>query len=166
MEFNEKPEGIRVIKTARTVEEMNRAVLESYWPLLRQSSYNKEVNEYLMMYQHPETQLCQIVKDPCVARELEALGYKPRLNNSNYIPDSPLLAAYLIPKDIKEEEEVWLEDVIEVGYRNYHRVTAAKGVWKENTIKFANGWVQNTNSYLKISLEDLLPLCSQDFQSQ
>lgn len=164
MEFNEKPEGIRVIKTARTVEEMNRAVLEGYWPLLYQNSYDKEVNEYLMMYQHPETQLCQIVKDPCVARELEALGYKPRLKNSNYISDSPLFAAYLIPKDIKQEEEVWLEDVIEVGYRNYHRVTAAKGVWKGSSIRFENDWVEKPNNVIKISLEDLLSRSSQDFQ--
>ena len=141
MNFDKKTEGIRVIKTARTVEEMNRAVLEGYWPLLYQSFYGKEVNEYLMMYQHPETQLCQIVKDYRLAEELESLGYRPLLKNHKYLPDFPPFAAYLIPKDIQQDEVVWLEDVIEVGYRINHG-KAAKGVWKRNDIRLENDYIE------------------------
>lgn len=149
MKLNEKPDGIRVIKTARTVEEMNKAVLEGYRPLLCQTDFGKEVKEYLMMYQHPETQICQIVKDYRLAEELESLGYRPLLKNHKYLPDFPLFAAYLIPKDIKEEEVVWLEDVIDVRYRR-DQGKAAKGVWKQK-----RGYIRLENDYIEELLDEL-----------
>lgn len=142
MDFYKKTEGIRIIKTARTVEEMNTVVLEGYWPLLYQNSYDKEVNEYVMMYQHPETQLCQLVKDYRLAEELESLGYCPLLKNHKYLPDFPPFAAYLIPKDIQQGEVVWVEDVIETEYRHDHGKAAVKGVWNGSYIRLENDFIE------------------------
>jgi uncharacterized protein (TIGR02996 family) len=103
------PGARRIVKTARTKDEINVAARSGLKPLVLPVTPNKQISSWVAVYQDPET------------GEIETTGdhrYPPsgtRVVNVRYYPyhfASPF-AAYLVPADLQPGEEVWLEDVVE-----------------------------------------------------
>lgn len=99
----------RIIKTARSKDEINAAARQGYWPVVAAVQQNPQISSWVAVYQDPET------------GQIETTGdhrYHPsgvRVVNVRYYPHQFLCpyAAYLVPEDLPVGEEVWLEDVIE-----------------------------------------------------
>jgi uncharacterized protein (TIGR02996 family) len=99
----------RVIKTARTKDEINAAARSGLRPLVLPVIPNEQISTWVAVYQDPNT------------GEIETTGdhrWSPagtRVVNVRYYPHhfSSPFAAYLVPKDLQPGEEVWLEDLIE-----------------------------------------------------
>lgn len=108
-----KPEGIKVIKTAHTEDEMNEAVLAGNDILIMPTYVPPIKSENRMMYQHPETGFCELTTDAQRADELERLGYRKFAEPQVGIFEVPPFAAYIIPRDLEINETVWLEECIE-----------------------------------------------------
>lgn len=108
-----KPEGIRVIKTAHTEDEMNEAVLAGYDIMIMPTYVTPPRSENQMMYQHPETGFCELTTDSQRVVELERLGYRKFSEQQVGVFDAPPFAAYIIPRDLEINEMVWLEECID-----------------------------------------------------
>ncbi|MBL8363195.1 MAG: hypothetical protein JNN18_22095 [Rubrivivax sp.] len=125
------PSGRRVIKSGRSVEEINAAAKAGFRPLVKPVRPGKDVYAELDVYQDPESGMIHVPGD----RRFPGPGV-PVIRNVQYYPyrfPNPF-AAYLVPKDISVNEEVWLEDLIEdlVGFRGpqgNERLRAAPAVW-------------------------------------
>lgn len=108
-----QPEGMRVIKTAHTENEMNEAVLAGYDIMIMPTYVSPTRRENQMMYQHPETGFCELTTDSQRAVELERLGYSKFSEQQVGIFDTPPFAAYIVPRDLELNERVWLEECID-----------------------------------------------------
>ena len=103
------PGARRIIKTARTKDEINAAARRGLKPLVLPVTPNAQISSWVAVYQDPET------------GEIETTGdhrYPPagtRVVNVRYYPYHFVnpFAAYLVPEDLQPGEEVWLEDLIE-----------------------------------------------------
>ena len=103
----------KTIKTARTIEEINKAASDGYCrPLMKQVTPSKNIRSKYAICQNKKTGLIRTMgdyRDHC--REDEELV----IDFTTYYPysfKSPF-AAYLIPKDITVGEKVYIEDLIE-----------------------------------------------------
>lgn len=109
---NKNPKGLRVIKTARDEKSINKAVKNGFRPIVIKVEPSPEIRSKFSVIQNKKT------------GEIETIGDYRALNNEEfetvidwtfYYPysfKSPF-AAYLIPKDIKVGERVYVEDLIE-----------------------------------------------------
>ena len=108
--------NLRVIKTARSIKQINQAVDEGFRPLMKKVEPSEKIRSKYWVLQDPKTQKVKYVSD---ARAMWRLK-----KHENYIilidqtweypynwPNS--FAAYLIPKDLEKSERVFLEDLIE-----------------------------------------------------
>ncbi len=133
--------NLRVIKTARTEKEINDAVKEGYFPLLKKVERDKKIYTRLSVYQNRNTGEVvtfsdlrflywnkEILKD---CNEVFTLHYYPYNFPNPY-------AAYLIPKDIVEGEKVYLDDIIEdfIGSTHWgaYRLDKHEAVWNGKDI--------------------------------
>jgi len=124
--------GLRVIKTGRTVDEINAAAKLGLRPLVKPVRPNKDIHYMVAVLQDPET---GEIKLSCDRRD--QLDSKKVIDYTFYYPyhfPNPF-AAYLIPADLAAGEEVWLEDLIEdlvavYGNQGYHpRLKSASALW-------------------------------------
>ncbi len=103
------PGARRVIKTARTTDEINEAARNGLWPVVLPVERNNRITSWVAVYQNPETGEIQTSGDmrwaPAGTRVVNVRYYPHHFRNP--------FAAYLVPKDLPPGEEVWLEDVIE-----------------------------------------------------
>lgn len=101
---------LRVIRTARTKDEINKAARDGYFPLIKKVSPSPEIRSKFAVYQNPESGEIAVVGDyRARGGGDEVIGF------TYYYPHnfpSPF-AAYLIPPDLKIGEIVILEDLIE-----------------------------------------------------
>ena len=127
----------RIIKTARTEDEINEAARHGLRPLVQPVKPGTDIHACVAVFQNPETGEIQTTGDgrwpPKGNRVMDFTSYYP------YHFPNPF-AAYLLPKDLAVGEEVWLEDLIEDvvaawGNQGYNpRLPAAAAVW--NGTKF------------------------------
>jgi len=106
------PPGLRVIKTARTEAAINAAARAGFKPLLKRVLQSEEIRSKFAIYQNQKTGEIDVVGD---YRAIPKEGYREAISWTGYYPysfPSPF-AAYLIPNDIRSEERLWVEDVIE-----------------------------------------------------
>ena len=101
----------RIIKTARNMEEINNAAKRGYWPLIKKLEPSPKIKTKKVIYQNKITGDIKIGGDsrydpPEGYNHLMTVWYYP------YKFESPF-AAYLIPKNLKVGEKVFLEDLIE-----------------------------------------------------
>ncbi len=132
----QRRKGLRVIKTARTLDEINEGVREGYTPLIQQVSPSSRVKVNI-----------RLKKDLTTGQhKVERNGWGRRISPKNidktnekvyeYYPykfPSPF-AAYLVPSDIEVGERVVLEDLIEdyQGRRyqsDVYRLSNAEAKW-------------------------------------
>lgn len=121
------PSGQPVIRTARTIEDINRAASMGYWPDVRWLEYDTELlRSKLSIGQHDETGRIELSGDYRYAFKPiddEPTLYRPREGDkrrtvipfTQYYPhyQSLPVAAYLIPRDMPEGTEVIVADPIE-----------------------------------------------------
>lgn len=125
------PGARRVVKTARTKDEINAAARQGLWPLVLPVERNEQISSWVGVYQNPETGEIQTTGDhrgtPEGTRVVQVEYYPYHFSNP--------YAAYLVPKDLQPGEEVWLEDLIEdvVGIwgnqGHTYRLESAPGRW-------------------------------------
>ena len=108
--------GLRIIETARDEESINKAVEKGYFPIVKKVSPSKKINSKFSVIQNVKTGLIQVISDYRTGDFLGQINdYKTVIEWTSYYPHnfkSPF-AAYLIPKDIKDGERVFVEDLIE-----------------------------------------------------
>lgn len=110
------PEGYRVIKTARSLEAMNEAAKKGFRPLVKKVEPSEEIKSKYTIFQHKETGEVEYVVDArAVWRFQKNRKYVKVIDRTFFYPynfESPI-AAYLVPKDLKKGDFVYLEDLIE-----------------------------------------------------
>jgi len=128
-----QPGTRRVIKTARSLEEINAAAQAGFRPLVKAVKPSSEIRHHYRIWQNVETG--EIVQD-----RSGRVGYCDPwievIHNGSYYPyhfPNPF-AAYLLPADLVAGEEVWLEDLIEdvpLHHRTggHARLEAGAAVW-------------------------------------
>lgn len=132
-------DGLRVIRTARTLDDMNRAARVGYRPLVVISNREESISKYCSLYQNSETG--EVGEDLFVRRapeppwiELGTPEYYPSATVHNY-------AAYLIPHDLDPGERIFIEDVIEdfagdVIFHQTQRVKSSPAIWTGRRFHF------------------------------
>ena len=131
----------RVIKTARTEEEINEGITQGYTPLVKDVIPSDDIRVMYSLERNLETgefTLLENLEESCThAEETEKV-----LDKVYYYPyQFPMpFAAYLIPDDIEKGEKVILEDVIEdiIGKKdkmNTYRLESAEAIWNGEDFK-------------------------------
>jgi hypothetical protein len=104
-----RPEN-RVIKTARTLEDINDAATRGMRPLIKAATPSEKIFSRVMIFQDPKTGEIEEGGDfrywPEGKEQVLSVEYYPYSFPRPY-------AAYLLPPDLKLGEVVWLEDLIE-----------------------------------------------------
>lgn len=122
----------RVIRTARTVDDINEAARSGLRPLVKPVTPSGDISSMVAVFQNPHTGEIELSGD---------MRWEPKgrmvMNYTYYYPyhfPNPF-AAYLLPPDLAVGEEVWLEDLIEDlvatwGNQGYQpRLAAAAATW-------------------------------------
>lgn len=129
-------EGLRVIKTARTLEAINKSLEEGFWPLVKPVNTSPPYGgNCFAVYQSTKTGEVWELRDSIELFDLlsnEAEEVIPW--QKYYLPRFKLpYAAYLVPKDLATGTRVWLEDLIEdfAGSRRFQldRLDSAAAIW-------------------------------------
>lgn len=132
----QNPNGLRIIKTARTLEAINMGARQGLRPLLKRVTPSSSIHNMLAVYQSRQTGEIELCGD---------LRYTPEGDYECVIPfhfyypykfPEPF-AAYLLPPGIESGERVWLEDVIEdvvavFGNQGWTpRLEACEAIWAD-----------------------------------
>ncbi len=126
---------IRVIKTARSQESINDAARNGFYPLIKKVEKSDEIRSKYAILQHKETGEIEVIGD--LRSNYSHKDYEMVVHFTYYYPHNFLspFAAYLIPKDIKIGEKVFLEDLIEDYIRAFwnqgdvYRLESCEAVW-------------------------------------
>lgn len=127
------PNSLRIIKTARTKEAINKSAKEGYWPLVKPVIPSPDIKRKFAVLQNSETGEIEVIYDyratkPDMDKVVDFTFYYPHHFESPY-------AAYLIPADLKVGEAVWIEDLIEDvvsgswNQGDVYRLTNCDAVW-------------------------------------
>ena len=133
----------RIIRTARGVQAINKAISKGFWPLVRVLKAAPHIQDQVIFYQHRESGEIHAVNylnandfnpetcrfDPAIYRKSAWLKFSP-------IDTSAIVAAYLLPADLRVGEMVKLNNLIEhiVGLRGpqsqVRRLLFANAIWR------------------------------------
>lgn len=135
---NKKSQGLVVIKTTRNKDSINKAAKSGFKPLIKKVEPSDEIRSKYSVVQNKNTGEIEIVGD------YRGDFYSDDKNDFETVIDwtfyyphtfkSPF-AAYLIPKDIKLGERVFIEDLIEdyIGASwnqgDTYRLESCEAVW-------------------------------------
>jgi hypothetical protein len=142
--INRNIKELRVIKTARRVEDINIAAKLGFRPLIKQIKPSKKIRSKYAVIQNKKTGEIQTIGDYRIGRTGgDESDYEIVIDWTYHYPykfDLPY-AAYLIPKDIKPGERVFIEDLIEdfVGMRwnqgNTYRLESCEAIWNGSDLE-------------------------------
>ena len=132
---------LRVIKTARNMDEINKAVKDGFYPLVKPVVPSYEVSRHISITQHKVTGEIRHYPHPRYMDNFNPNDYNSVVSTS-YYPyhfEEPY-AAYLIPDDIELNELVFVEDIIEdiSSGSNGARLESCEAIWngRELEIQF------------------------------
>ena len=135
--------GLRVIKTARTLEEINQCLRDGFKPIIREVEPASSIRKKYWVFDHNGK--IEMITDSKIYAEKKKHG--TLIFTDFYYPYKfPFhLSAYIIPKDIKQFERVFLEDLIEdvIGEtdgENVYRQAAGEGFWTGEDIVLGTPW--------------------------
>jgi hypothetical protein len=141
---SEVPKGLRVIKTARDKESINKATKTGFTPLIKKVEPSEKIRSKYSVVQNKKTGEIEIVVDYREGRPSgENSEFETVIDWTFYYPHnftSPF-AAYLIPKDIKIGERVLIEDLIEdyIGASwtqgDTYRLTSCEALWNGSDLE-------------------------------
>lgn len=140
---NKSSNGLRIIKTARDKNSINHAANNGYMPLIKKVVQSSKIHSKFSVIQNKKSGEIEIIGD---FRSHFSEDYVTVIDWTDYYPHffkSPF-AAYLIPKDIKIGERVFVEDLIEdfIGARwnqgDTYRLESCEAIWngKELEIQY------------------------------
>lgn len=140
MKFNKvsNRKNLRVIRTARSLFKINLAAKFGYFPLVKAVEASEKIKSKYAIVQHQKTGIIHVIGDyrSRMASQINS-EYKIVVDWTYYYPyrfKSPF-AAYLIPKNIKVGELVFVKDLIEdyIGFEwnqgNTQRLRSAEAKW-------------------------------------
>lgn len=112
---NKNSHGLRVIKTARDIDSINKAAKSGLKPLIKKVEPSDKIRSKYSVVQNKKTGEIKIVGDFRGRFYSDDNDYETVIDWTFYYPHSfkSPFAAYLIPKDIKTGERVFVEDLIE-----------------------------------------------------
>ena len=134
---------LRVIKTARCIEDINKAVDMGFTPLVKKLKPLKKLFNTVGVFRNKKTNKIEEAEDYVVYQQYGGvISYKDENEWELVVPfykyypykfDNDY-AAYLIPHDIKKGEKVILEDLIEDYYggsfwSHHIRVESLQAIW-------------------------------------
>lgn len=139
------PKNLPVIKTCWTEKDINDAARKGYRPLVKRIEKTNKIRSKFAILQHTDTGEIKRLGDFRQAFS-EHPDFETVIDWTWYYPENfpEPFAAYMIPKDLKAGEEVWIDDLIEdyVGSEwnqgNTTRKKWAEAIWtgSELEIKF------------------------------
>ena len=113
---NKNERGLRIIKTARDKFSINMAAKRGLKPLIKKVEPSDKIRSKYSVIQHKISGEIKIVSDyrEDIFSDVQD-DYSKVIDWTTYYPHSfkSPFAAYLIPKDIKTGERVFIEDLIE-----------------------------------------------------
>jgi hypothetical protein len=130
-----KPKEQRIIKTARDENKINIAARNGFFPLVKKVISSDKITSKFRVIQNKSTG--EIKVDGDYRADYDSSEYNEVIGWTYYYPysfKSPF-AAYLVPKNIKVGEKVFLEDLIEdiVGtlwnQGSAYRLESAEAIW-------------------------------------
>jgi hypothetical protein len=137
-EKNKNSNELRVIKTARDKESINQAAKNGYRPLIKKIEPSDKIRSKYSVIQNKQTGEIEIIGDYRMGvRMNKEIPFETVIDWTYYYPhtfNSPF-AAYLIPKDIKTGERVFIEDLIEdyIGAKwnqgDTYRLESCEAIW-------------------------------------
>lgn len=135
------PENLRVIKTARTDDDINRAAKAGFFPLMKVVKPSKEISSKFCVWRNRETGEIRVVGDYRAGGGGET--WEKVIDWTYYYPHAfpKPYAAYLIPPDIQVGEQVFVEDLIEdfiglsSGQGDNYRLQSWTAVWDGTDLK-------------------------------
>lgn len=140
-----EPERL-VIRTARTLEDMNFAAANGYKLLVRRAGSGEGVRLQLAVYQDSETGCIASSDDvrwPPGSFQEGANTFKPVLGYFKYKPAGPSypVAAYVVPPDLPIGTEVFVEDAIEdliceMPQGTAERMSGWWAIWEGEDLRF------------------------------
>ena len=139
---NNNSSGLRVIKTARDKDSINRAAKKGLRPLIRKVEPSAEIRSKYSVIQNKITGEIEIIGDYRMESD-DNKKFETVIEWTYYYPHtfkSPF-AAYLIPKDIKISERVFIEDLIEdfVGASwnqgDTYRLESCEAIWNGSELE-------------------------------
>ncbi|KAF0128496.1 MAG: hypothetical protein FD155_3238 [Bacteroidetes bacterium] len=135
---NKNSNELRVIKTARDKDSINKAAKNGYRPLIKKIEPSDKIRSKYSVIQNKKTGEIEIIGDYRMGFTMDKESlFETVIDWTYYYPhtfNSPF-AAYLIPKDIKIGERVFIEDLIEdyIGASwnqgDTYRLESCEAVW-------------------------------------
>lgn len=112
-EVSHSSEGLRPIRTARTLAAIEEGRRAGFWPLVKAVNVCPAFESWVGVYQDPQTGKVHCFTDQRYGPE--RVGLVKVLDWQAYCPVTRQLpfAAYLLPADLQIGETVWIEDLIE-----------------------------------------------------
>ena len=133
--------GLRVIKTARDEASINEAARNGFFPLVKRVEKSDQIRSKYAILQNKKTGEIEVIGDFRSGSDyrgaLSSNEYEMVISFTFYYPHnfpSPY-AAYLIPRDIRVGDRVFLEDLIEdhIGASwnqgDTYRLESCEAVW-------------------------------------
>lgn len=137
-----KKKRLRVIKTARTEDAINKAAKAGFRPLIRPVKPSKKIRSKFCVWQNQITGEIEVAGDfrGC---HFDDETWKQVIDWTDYYPHAfpEPFAAYLIPPDIETGERVYVKDLIEdfIGMSwnqgDNYRLEACEAVWDGSDLK-------------------------------
>jgi hypothetical protein len=150
---NKNSQGLRVIKTARDEKSINMAAKSGLYPLIKQVKPSNKIRSKYSVAQHKLTGEIKILGD---YRWNDLDEYEVVIDWTFYYPysfKSPF-AAYLIPKDIKIGEKVFIEDLIEdfIGASwnqgDTYRLESCEAIWNGTDLEIQYDPIANRSDFI------------------
>jgi hypothetical protein len=138
---NENTSNLRVIKTARDKESINNAAKNGFYPLIKKVVSSTQISSKYAVFQNKTTGEIKVIGDYRMEYRMDPDSeFEKVIDWTYYYPHqfkSPF-AAYLIPRDIKTGERVFIEDLIEdyIGSSwnqgDTYRLESCEAIWNGN----------------------------------
>jgi hypothetical protein len=159
-----------IIKTARDIESINNACYEGYFPLIKPVKPLEIIRTKFSVLQNISTGEVEMIKDFRSGRNrttyfiddfdseanTEQPEFKTVIDWSYYYPyqfELPF-AAYLIPKDLKKGNRVFIEDLIEdfIGHAwnqgDTYRLESCEAIWNGNDLEIQYDPRENISEFI------------------
>lgn len=162
--------NLLVIKTARDIESINNACLQGYFPLIKPVKPLEIIRSKFSVLQNINTGEIEMIKDFRSGRNrttyfiddfdgetnTEQPEFKTVIDWTYYYPyqfELPF-AAYLIPKDLKKGNRVFIEDLIEdfIGHAwnqgDTYRLESCEAIWNGNDLEIQYDPRENISEFI------------------
>ncbi len=133
-ELKHNSENLRVIETSRDIDEINEYARKGFFPLIKEVIPNYKIQIKFAVYQNKKTGEIKRFGDFRSLYRNDLTDYEVIIPWTRYYPYHHQLpfAAYIIPKDIKIGERVFIKDIIE---------DIVASIWNQGDVLKLNSYV-------------------------